>query len=361
MRLLFQALIVVLVLLVFPLPGNQASILHNFNVRFPVVSKVPQKPPHLIRRPVVADYAPVSPPAIDFAPPKKAELPQITLDEKKQGTKEKVIKEEIVEEEAVESPIVEGRIAEEKNAEMQPVKAQNAETAPSEQPPKLKRLVKSEVNFTAASLPKQSVVVVGDSLSIPLGQRLEEYFTKYDDISFARRGKVSSGLARPDFFDWEKNLTEMVEKHRPTTLIIMIGTNDNKSLKRRDGKRIAFGNGSWAKEYTRRMKRLFEIARKYNPKCRLFWVGAPIMEPKKLNTDVMQINHIIRTLCQRTPNCRFVDTWDALADDAGQFTQYARGLTGKRIRLRADDGVHVTHVASQILAVRCLKAIADAS
>ena len=109
------------------------------------------------------------------------------------------------------------------------------------------------------------------------------------------------------------------------------------------------------------MKRLFDIARKYNPSCRIFWVGAPIMEPKKLNTDVMRINHIIRTLCQRTPNCQFVDTWDALADDDGKFTQYARGLTGERVRLRANDGVHVTHVASKILAVRCLKAIADAS
>ena len=203
--------------------------------------------------------------------------------------------------------------------------------------------------------------VIGDSLSIPLGQRLEEYFSEYDDISFGRRGKVSSGLARPDFYDWDKNLSEMVEKYRPTTLVIMIGTNDNKALKREDGKIISFGNANWAKEYTRRMKHLFDIARKYNPQCRILWVGAPIMEPEKLNTDVMRINHIIRTLCQRTPNCTYVDTWDALADEDGHFAQYARDLTGERVRLRADDGVHVTHFASKILAVRCLKAIADAS
>ncbi len=321
MRMLSQALVIVLVLLVFPLPGNQASMLHSFNVRFPVTSKAPQKPPHFYKPTVVAAYTPA---------PKH-------LDEVKPLEKKPTIQTN--------------------TAKKQQVKKQT----PAAKKSRLRRVSKNEVNFNGSSLPKQSIVVIGDSLSIPLGQRLEEYFSKYNDISFARRGKVSSGLARPDFFDWDKNLTEMVEKNSPTTLVIMIGTNDNKSLKRRDGKVIAFGNPNWAKEYTRRMKHLFDIARKANPKCRIFWVGAPIMEPKKLNTDVMRINHVIRTLCQRTPNCRYVDTWDALADDDGHFAQYATNLTGERVRLRANDGVHVTHFASKILAVRCLKAIADAS
>lgn len=301
-------------------------MLHNFNVRFPVTSRAPQKPPHFSKTKQIAAYTP--PPAPEHA----------------QKTREKKPK----------APLV----PEQRHPAQEASATHKTPPAPA---PKLRKVSKNELIFSLSSFPKQSVVVVGDSLSIPLGQRLEEYFSKYNDISFARRGKVSSGLARPDFFDWDKNLTEMVEKNRPTTLVIMIGTNDNKPLKRRDGKVVSFGNPNWDKEYTRRMKHLFDIARKHNSKCRIFWVGAPIMGPKKLNTDVMRINHVIRTLCQRTPNCRYVDTWDALADNDGQFTQYARDLTGERVRLRANDGVHVTRFASKILAVRCLKAIADAS
>lgn len=204
---------------------------------------------------------------------------------------------------------------------------------------------------------RESVLVIGDSLSIPLGQRLEEHFGKMEDVAFKRVGKVSSGLARPDFFDWEFNLNDHAKGMRPSKVVIMIGVNDNKPLRSADGSVAQFGGRDWEDEYARRMQRLFNICRSYNSKVKIYWVGAPIMGEPKLSQDVRKINTVIASLCQKANNCFYVDTWDALADGRGQFTAFIVDNTGERVRIRTDDGVHLSPQGSRILATRFLNAM----
>jgi hypothetical protein len=205
--------------------------------------------------------------------------------------------------------------------------------------------------------PRESVLVIGDSLSIPLGQRLEEHFGRMDDVAFKRVGKVSSGLARPDFFDWEFNLNDLAKTMRPNKVVIMIGANDNKPLRRADGSVAQFGGRDWEDEYARRMQRLFNICRSYNSKVKIYWVGVPVMGEPKFNTEVRKINTVIASLCQKANNCFYVDTWDALADGRGQFTAFIVDQTGERVRIRTDDGVHLAPLGSRILATRFLNAM----
>ena len=57
----------------------------------------------------------------------------------------------------------------------------------------------------------------------------------------------------------------------------MIATNDNKTMTRPDGSRVAFGRPGWDAEYARRVRRLVELARTGNPAARVYWIGAPVM------------------------------------------------------------------------------------
>ncbi len=207
--------------------------------------------------------------------------------------------------------------------------------------------------------PNEKLLVIGDSLSIPLGKQLEDYFSKIPGIYFKRLGKVSSGLARPDFFDWERTLDKLAATMQPNTVLIMIGTNDNQSLKRGDGTTVHFGEKAWDAEYKRRMNRLFELCAQNNPNVKIFWVGAPIMGRPDLTKDVERINHVVRSLCDAKPNCQFIDTWDALADEQGRFTNHIVDITGERIRLRANDGVHLSLTGANILAGRCLQTLEE--
>ncbi|MHC1741791.1 MAG: DUF459 domain-containing protein [Syntrophobacteraceae bacterium] len=209
-------------------------------------------------------------------------------------------------------------------------------------------------------IPKQqySLLVVGDSLSISLGEQLEQYFAKYSDrIEFQRMGKVSSGLARPDFFDWEQNLQELVSVWHPNIVLIMIGTNDNKPLKR-DQRTFSFGSEAWRREYRSRLQRLYEICRSQNPSVRMFWVGAPIMRDSTLAHELRLINRTIESWCRALPACEYVSTWSTLADKDGKFIEFFEdGETGKSVSIRTKDGVHLAPHGSHLLAKTALNAI----
>ncbi len=209
-------------------------------------------------------------------------------------------------------------------------------------------------------IPKQrlSMLVVGDSLSISLGEQLEQHFAKYSDrIDFQRLGKVSSGLARPDFFDWEQNLQELVSQWHPHIVLIMIGTNDNKPL-RRDQRTFPFGTEAWRREYRSRLQRLYDICRSKNPSARLFWMGAPIMRDTTLAHELRFINRTIESWCRGIQGCEYISTWSTLADKDGKFIEtFEDEETGRSVSVRSKDGVHLAPHGSYLLARTALNAI----
>jgi hypothetical protein len=203
-----------------------------------------------------------------------------------------------------------------------------------------------------------SLLVVGDSLSISLGEQVENYFSRYADwIEVQRLGKVSSGLARPDFFDWEQNLEDLVRIWNPGVVVIMIGTNDNKPL-RRDHHTYPFGTESWRREYKRRLQHLYDICRRRNRAVRILWVGAPIMRDPLLAQELTLINQTIESWCRTTAACEYVSTWSVLADKDGNFMEsFEDEETGRSVAIRTRDGVHLTPHGSFLLAKAAIDAI----
>jgi hypothetical protein len=203
--------------------------------------------------------------------------------------------------------------------------------------------------------PGRDVLVAGDSLSIYLAQALRPMLAGRPGTTFAARGKVSSGLARPDFFDWEREMRQLATTHRPDTVVVMIATNDNQTLTRPDGRKVAFGRPGWDAEYARRVRRLVELARLGNPRARIFWVGAPVMGNPRLNADVAAINAVIRRQVETLPGCRFVSVWQTLADASGHYATSMPANGGRRTR--TPDGVHLTPYGARLLANACLASL----
>ncbi len=200
-----------------------------------------------------------------------------------------------------------------------------------------------------ASVSGRSVLVAGDSLSISLADALRPLAAARPDTAFASRSKISSGLACPGFFDWEREMAALSQQHRPDTVVVMIATNDNKTMTRPDGKMVAFGRSGWDAEYARRVRRLVELARLGNPQARVYWMGAPVMADPRLNADVAAINAIIARQIDALPGCRFVDVSRTLADAAGRFAA-ALPAPGGLKTVRARDGVHLTPFGAKLLA-----------
>jgi hypothetical protein len=212
---------------------------------------------------------------------------------------------------------------------------------------------------TAAAAPGRSVLVAGDSLSLFLADALRPMLAGRPGTTFAARGKVSSGLARPDFFNWEREMETLAAANRPDTVVVMIATNDNQTLTRPDGVKVGFGRPGWDIEYARRVRRIVELARGGTPGARVYWLGAPVMADAKLNADVAAINAVIARQLAVLPGCRFVDVSRTLADAAGRYVSALPAPGGTRAA-RTRDGVHLTPYGATLLAHAALSSMSPA-
>ena len=210
-------------------------------------------------------------------------------------------------------------------------------------------------NLFTPNIPKRqikSLAVAGDSLSIGLASELEKSLGAKPGLAFASLGKVSSGLARPDFFDWDRNMDSLARRYHPDAVVVMLGTNDNKPLRFADGSQIPYGTPEWDKAYTARVKHLIEIIRTHNATATVFWLGAPVMADEDLNHDLKHINALIRKVMESSKDCLYVDTWPLFSDSRGGFASSKPDLAGGAL-LRARDGVHLTTAGAQTLAGHC--------
>lgn len=193
-----------------------------------------------------------------------------------------------------------------------------------------------------------SLLVVGDSLSISLGRELERSFAARPGVRFAREGKVSSGLAAPDFYNWPSRLENLTARYKPDVVVVMIAANDDKTLREPGGEAVAFGEPGWRQAYARRVRQFIRIAREANPSCSIFWVGAPVMGRARLTENLRTVNAAIAEVCKTENDCHFVDTWKAFSDAAGRYVPAKSDLENGEI-LRGNDGVHMTDAGARVL------------
>lgn len=210
----------------------------------------------------------------------------------------------------------------------------------------------------AAAHGAKRIMLVGDSLAVGLGKQLETVFAASPGVTFVHLGKVSSGLANPAFFNWDARLSALVKAHHPQVVLLMFGANDDKPLPGRDGRSLPFGTPEWDVAYTARLVRMTAIIRADNAKAKIFFLGVPVMADPAFNTRMTHLNGVLAAMTRTVPDCAFVKTADVLAAPSGAFAAKGRHADGSLVKLRADDGVHISGTGSRLLAGRCLTAIA---
>ncbi len=192
-----------------------------------------------------------------------------------------------------------------------------------------------------------SILVIGDSLAIGLARSFEYALERYDDVTFARVGKVSSGLAIPHLFDWEKKVQVLIDEYRPNFIVILMGINDANNNIRVDGKKAILGTPSWPVAYQKRVERFLEIIKTKN--VPVYWVGLPIVRDEAMTERIWLTNETAKKACTNSSDCRFIDTWQLLTDENGRYTNYKKDSKGYNVRIRAKDGVHFSREGGDLL------------
>jgi uncharacterized protein len=211
----------------------------------------------------------------------------------------------------------------------------------------------------AAGKPK--ILIVGDSMIAGgFGIFLARDLAKEHGYPVHRHGKTSSGLARPDFYDWMKHAESLVKQHTPDACVVMFGGNDVQGLYMGKGEWIVWQDPQWSAEYARRVVAFSDIIAPSGQT--IFWVGMPVMRPPKFHARVQRVNKIFRAEMAIRKNAHFIDAWPVLADENGEYADRIHleppqeGKPSKKVRVRAGDGIHLSvrgaeHLKDHVLSV----------
>jgi lysophospholipase L1-like esterase len=191
------------------------------------------------------------------------------------------------------------------------------------------------------------VAVVGDSLAAGLGYFAERVF-RPNLVRVSRQGRISTGLARPDYFNWPLSMRRIVEAFDPDLVIVILGENDRQSLQTVDGRRDAqLGTPSWSVGYRERVLRMMRVATSRGAK--VVWAGLPIPADARRRAHARVQNGIFARAAAVDPDVAYFDTWNRFRAPRGGYTAYFRE-GGRVLLIREGDGLHFNAVGYTLLA-----------
>jgi hypothetical protein len=204
----------------------------------------------------------------------------------------------------------------------------------------------------------RTVLLLGDSLIVTsFGEHLETLLNEQPGIRAVRRAKSSTGLARPDFFDWMAVGREEVERHRPDVVVVIMGGNDGQGLTDGKGKaQVQWGASGWTAAYRQRVEAFLGVLSA--PGRKLLWVELPVTGLKNFERKLGIIRPLLREAVGAREDSVHLDTKSFFTDAKGGMLKEAR-VDGfrKPMRLKMEDGVHFTLAGGRYFATRVFPSV----
>ena len=200
------------------------------------------------------------------------------------------------------------------------------------------------------------VYIVGDSdagtFGPYLGTLLDGTLVTTTELNY----KVSSGLARPDFFNWPLELEEKMPQVDPDIVVVTFGGNDSQGLSLpQDQLEFVIGDpvqneAEWTTEYQRRAGEVMDILLEGDR--HVIWVGIPNDDNPDVTAKLAIQDRAAKAAAAERPDVVFVDTWTRFSGRDGGWAEFVidpRDNSGKDVR--ADDGFHLNQNGAEILAI----------
>ena len=226
----------------------------------------------------------------------------------------------------------------------------------------------STVSVTVAPPPSgeapASVLIVGDSDAAAFAPFLEDQLDATGVVATTLDYKVSSGLARPDFFDWPAHLAATMLEIDPDIVVVTFGGNDAQGMSNPDGSNPVEWNDpvtateTWSPEYSRRAGEVMDLLGADGRT--VVWVGIPNDDSPETSARLAVQDQAVRAALATRPTVQFVDTWDRFSSGNGGWAEYVvdpRDGVGKDVH--ADDGFHLNQHGAEILALDIAELVAS--
>jgi len=189
------------------------------------------------------------------------------------------------------------------------------------------------------------VLLLGDSLGLDLGGSLQNALASTGVVTATLDGKESTGLTRPDYFNWPQELGGDLSSLHPQVVVVMMGANDPQDFPGPPD--VPFGTLAWAAEYERRCVTFMQLATSQGSK--LVWVSLPSMQDPGLNAKIAVVNDLQRRAAAQVPGVVYLDSSTILGNPNGAYSAFTT-VGGKVVNVRTPDGIHITPQGGDLLA-----------
>jgi len=198
------------------------------------------------------------------------------------------------------------------------------------------------------------VLLIGDSM---MGDGFGTMIVRAlnDDPSMVpdRHFKHSSGLSRPDFYNWPAQVDEIFAQNHYDAVIVMMGTNDAQGFEI-DGAVYHYGDDEWFNIYFSRVDSF--IRDLCGHAGHVYWIGMPPMRSPGYNRRMQSLNEVFEDACRRNPRSTYVSTVSILGDAESNFTAYL-SLNGRQVSVRGEDGIHMTRAGGKLVSDKVMSLI----
>jgi hypothetical protein len=194
------------------------------------------------------------------------------------------------------------------------------------------------VNFSGNE--KIQIALVGDSMmAVGLAPVLRRALAKEENVNVVRAYRSGTGLGRPDVFNWMEEYPKMRGVQKPQIIICAIGANDAQGFQ--IGKTVyAFGTPQWNAVYAERVRNFLSLLGQDG--ARIIWLGMPVMREPNFSKRMMAVSALTKSVVTEYPQVTWLDPNLFLNDAGTGFTQFRFNQKGQMIRLRGDDGIHLS-------------------
>jgi hypothetical protein len=186
---------------------------------------------------------------------------------------------------------------------------------------------------------KLRLYIAGDSQAQGFGESLERLAGATGLVQPTLDFKVSSGLTRPDFFDWPKRLQDQARKLRPDIVVIDFGGNDAQQIKTADGNTYDVTDPKWLEEYSRRVGQTMDFLMQDGRK--VIWVGTPNARDDDFTARLAVLRQAVQQEAAKRPPVTFVDVWSMFQSPSGGYADYIVDDDGQAKLMRQNDGFHL--------------------
>jgi hypothetical protein len=163
--------------------------------------------------------------------------------------------------------------------------------------------------------------------------------------------RIATGLSVPGS-RWVGRARRQARRLRPEVSVVFFGGNDGFDLKTPDGTTVSCCEEAWIEAYSRRAEAMMR-AYVRGGAASVLWLTAPAPRSAASREITAADNEAVRRAAERLPNVRVL----ALDEVFTPGFRYRVSMTyrGRRVRVRAPDGVHLSLAGLRIAATLVMR------